>query len=88
MIHEDDDDNNWADPGLPSEGRSRPGDDNGNDDGKVEEDIQGSVKGIRKWKGTNDGKGKEKEKRKGKGKGNAKGKGIVKLYDADSDKEG
>ena len=76
IIDKDDDDENWADPGAPSGGWSRPGDDNENDDGKGEEDTQGGEKGTRKGKGTMDGKGKGK----GKGKGNSKGKGIVKLY--------
>jgi len=34
IIDEDDDDENWADPGAPSGGRSRPGDGNDNDDGE------------------------------------------------------
>jgi len=89
-IEEDDDDDNWVDPRVPSSGRSRPSDGNGNDDGKgKEEDMQGSGKGTGKEKGTQDGKGKQtgkwkgKGKRKGmamkegKGKGNGKGKGIV-----------
>jgi hypothetical protein len=84
IIDEDDDDENWADPGAPSGGRIRPGDDNDNDDGKGEEDTQGGEKGTRKGKGTKDEKGKGK----GKGKGNGKGKGIVKLYEADSYTEG
>jgi hypothetical protein len=74
IIYEDDDDDNWADPGAPSGGTSRPGDGNDNDDGKSEEDTQGAEKGTGKGKGTMDGKGKGK----GKGKGNGKGKGIVK----------
>ena len=84
MVDEDDDDKNWADPGAPSVGRSCPGDDNDNDNREGEEDTQGGEKGTGKVKGTKDGKGKGK----GKGKGNSKGKGIVKLYEADSDKEG
>jgi hypothetical protein len=82
IIDEDDDDENWADPGAPSGGRSRPGDDNDNDDGEGEEDTQGGEKGTGKGKGTKDGKGK------GKGKGKGNGKGIVKLYESDSDTEG
>ena len=74
IIDEDDDDENWADSGVPSGGRSRPGDCNANDNGEGEEDTQGGVKGTGKWKGTKDGKGKGK----GKGKGNGKGKGIDK----------
>jgi hypothetical protein len=84
IIDKDDDNENWADPGAPSGGRSRPGDDNANYDGEGEEDTQGGEKGTGKRKGTKDGKGKWK----GKGKGNGKGKGIVKLYEADSDTEG
>jgi hypothetical protein len=84
IIDEDDDDENWADPGARSGGRSRPGDDNDNDDSEGEEDTQGGEKGTGKGKGTKDGKGKGK----GKGKGNGKGKGIVKLYKADLDTEG
>jgi hypothetical protein len=76
IIDEDDDDENWANPGGLSGGRSRPGNDNGNDDCEGEEDKQGSEKGTGKGKGTKDGKGKGK----GKGKGNGKGKGSVKLY--------
>jgi hypothetical protein len=70
IIDEDDDDDNWADPGAPSNGRSCPGDDNNNDDGKSEEDTQGSEKGTRKGKGTKDGKGKGNATDDGKGKGN------------------
>jgi len=94
IIDEDDDDENWADPGAPSGGQSRPGDDNDNDNGEGEEDTQGGEKGTGKGKGTKDGKGKGKVtedgkgKGKGKGKGHGKGKGIVKLYEADSDTEG
>jgi len=74
IIDEDDDDENWADPTMPSSGWSRPGDGNDNDNGKGEEDMQGGENGTGKGKGTKDGKGKGK----GKEKGNAKGKGIVK----------
>ena len=103
IIDEDDDDENWADPGAPSGGRSCPGDGNDNDNGESEEDTQGGEKGTGKGKGTKDVKGKEK----GKGKGNGNGKGIVKqtpggddislavalqlqkeMYEADSDMEG
>jgi len=84
IIDEDDDDENWADPGAPSGRKSRPGDDNENDNGEGEEDTQGGEKGTGKGKGTQHGKGKGKAtedgkgKGKGKGKGNGKGKGIVK----------
>jgi len=84
LIDWDDDDENWADPGAPSGGRSRPGDHNDNDDGEGEEDTQGCEKGPGNGKGTKDGKGKGK----GNGKGNGKGKGIVTLDEADSDTEG
>ena len=83
IIDEDDDDDNWADPGEPSGGRSRPGDGNDNDDGESEEDTQGGEKGTGKEKGTKDGKGKGKATENGKGKGkvkgqgNGRGKGIV-----------
>jgi len=83
IIDEDDDDDNWVDPGAPSGGRSLGGDGNYNDDGQSEEDTQGGEKGTGKGKGTKDGKGKRKatEDRKvtgkGKGKWNGNGKGIV-----------
>jgi len=83
IIDVDDDDDNWADPGRPSGGRSRPDDGNDNDQGESEEDTQGGAKGNGKRKGTKDGKVKGKAtengkgKEKGKGKGNGKGKGIV-----------
>jgi len=44
IIDEDDGDENWADPGAPSGGRSRPGDGNDNDNGEGEEDMQGGEK--------------------------------------------
>jgi len=82
IINEDDDDENWVDPGAPSGGRSRPSDGNDNDDSEGEEDMQGGEKGTRKGKGTKDGKrkgkGKATEKGKGKGIANGNGKGIVK----------
>jgi len=103
IIDEDDDDENWADSGGPSGGRSCPGDGNDNDNGEGKEDTQGGEKGTKKRKGTKNGKGKGK----GKGKGHGKGKGIVKQtpggydiscavalqlqkewYEADSDTEG
>jgi hypothetical protein len=74
IIDEEDDDDNWADPGEPSRGRSYPGNGNHNDDCESEKKRQGAQKGTGKGKGTKDGKGKGK----GKGKGNGKGKGIVK----------
>jgi len=81
IIDEDDDDENWADPGAPSGVQSRPCNDNDNEDREVEEDTQSGEKGTGKGKGTKDGKGNGKEQ----GKGNGKGEGIVKLYEADSD---
>jgi hypothetical protein len=74
IIDVDEDDENWADPGAPSGGRSIPGNGKDNDDGECDDDTQSGEKGTGKGKGTNDGKGKGK----GKGKGNGKGKGIVK----------
>jgi len=74
IIDEYDDDENWADPGAPSGGRSPHGDENDNHDGEGEEDMQGGEKGTGEGKGTKDGKWKGK----GKQKGNGKGKGIVK----------
>jgi len=84
IIHKDDKDDNWADPGAPSSGRSHPGNGNDNDDSESEEDMQGSEKATGKGKGTKDGNGRGKatgdgnRKGKGKGKGHSKGKGIVK----------
>jgi hypothetical protein len=83
IIIEDDGDDNWADPGAPSGGRSHPGNGNDNDDGESKEDTQSGETQTGKGKGTKDGKGKGKAaedgkgKGKGKGKGNGKGKGIV-----------
>jgi hypothetical protein len=84
IIDEDDEYENWVDPGAPSCGRSYVGDDNDYDEGEGEEDTQSDEKGTGKRKGTKDGK----RKGKGKGKGNGNGKGIVKLYHADSDPVG
>jgi len=84
IIDEDDDDENWADPGVPSGGRCRPGNDNDTDNGEGEEDTQGGEKGTGKEKGTKHGKAKGKATEDGKGngkgkrKGNGKQKGIVK----------
>jgi hypothetical protein len=74
IIDENDDDDNWADPGAPSGGRSRRGNGNDNDNGEGEEDLQGGEKGTGKGKGKREGK----ENGNGKRKGNGKGKGIVK----------
>jgi hypothetical protein len=82
-IHEDEDDQDWADPGQPSGGKSHPGDDNNDDNSKGEEVTQGGGKGTRKGKETQDGKGKGQEtedakgKRQWNGKGQGEGKGIV-----------
>jgi len=84
IIDEDDVDENWADPGVPSTWRSRPGDDTDNDDGEGEEDNLGRENRNGNGKGTKGrkGKGKAPEDRKGKGKekgqGNGKGKCIFK----------
>jgi hypothetical protein len=74
-IDEDDDDDNWVDPGAPCGGKSRPGDGNDNDDSEGEEDMQGGEKGTGKGKGTKHGNGTRKATEDGKGKGNWKGKG-------------
>jgi hypothetical protein len=80
MINKDDDDENWADRGGPSSGRSRSGDRKDNDDSEGGEDTQRGEKETEKGKGRKDGKGKGKGKatEEVKGKGNSKGKGIVK----------
>ena len=52
IIDEVDDDDSWADPGVPSSARSHPGNGNDNDYGDSEEDTPASAKGTRKWKGT------------------------------------
>ena len=76
IIDENDDDEYWVDPGAPSGGGSRPGDDNDNDHSDGEEHTQGGEKGTGKENGTKVGNGKGKGK--GKGNGKRKGKGIVK----------
>jgi hypothetical protein len=78
IIDEDDDDDNWADPGAPSGGRSRPGDGNDNDNGESEEDTQGGEKGTGKGKGIKDGRGKGRRLRTGRGKGRGRGRETVK----------
>jgi len=67
IIDEDDDGDNWADPGAPSSGRSCPADRNENDDGESKEDTQGGEKRTGKGKGVNDGKGNWKATEDGKG---------------------
>jgi len=74
IIHEDNDNESWADPGAWSGGRSCPGDGNHNDNGEGEEDTQGGEKATGKGKGTMNGKGKGK----GKWKGHGTGKVVVK----------
>jgi len=80
IINTNDDDDNCADPGAPSGGRSRPSDGNGNDDSEGKKDTQGGENGTGNGNGTKDGKGKRKGKatEEGKGKGKGKGKGNVK----------
>jgi hypothetical protein len=73
IIDEDDDDENWVDPGAPSGAMSCPGHGNDYDDGGGEDDTAGREKGTGNGKGTKDGMGK----RKGKGKANGKAKGSV-----------
>jgi len=76
IIHENDDDENCADPGAPHSGSSHAGDDNNNDDGEGDEGTQRGEIGTGEGKGTTDGNGKMNGN--GKGKENGKGKGIVK----------
>jgi hypothetical protein len=82
IIDQDDNDENWADPAVPSHRKSCPcnGNDNDNSEGE-EEDTQGGEKGTGKGKGTKDGK----ENRMGNGnrRGNSKGKCIVKQPEGD-----
>jgi len=84
ILVEDDDDENWADPEVPSSGGSHPGHGNDNHDAEGEEDTQGGESGTGKGKGTNKGKGKGKATEDGKGKRkwkmneNGKWKDIVK----------
>jgi len=44
IIDQDDDDGNWADPGMPSGGWTCPGDGNDNDYGTGEADTEGCEK--------------------------------------------
>jgi len=94
IIYEDDNDENWADPGVLSGSRNHHGRGHDNDNGEGMEDMQGGEKGTGKWKGImhgqgtrkgtdnwngkGSGKGKSMEGAKGKGNGNGKGKSIVK----------
>jgi len=74
-----------VDPGAPRSGRSRPGDDNDNENGEGKKDTPGDENGTGKRTGSNYRKGKwkvteaGKGKLKGQGMGKGKGKGIVKL---------
>jgi len=74
IIDEDDDVENWSDPGTLRGGRSHPGDGNDNDNSEGEEDTQGGEK----WTGNGKGSKNSRGNGKGKGTGNCKGNGIVK----------
>ena len=67
IINEDDNDENWVDPGVLSGRRSHSGDGNDNEEDKGEEDTQGGERETGKRKGAKSGKGKQKatEDRKG-----------------------
>jgi len=87
IIDEDEDGDNWADPGAPCGGRIRPNNGNDNDDSEGEEDMQGGENGNGRGKGTNvwKGKGKRTETWEEMGKRNGKGKAIVKQTPAGDD---
>jgi hypothetical protein len=74
IIDKEDDNDNWADPRAPSDGRIRPSDGNYYEDGQGEEDTQGGEKGTGNVKGRKDGKtkgtGKATEEGKQTGMGN------------------
>jgi hypothetical protein len=70
IIDKDDDDDNRADPGAPSGGRSRPTYGNNNDDSEGEENMQSGERGT--------GKGKVSKNGKAKGKGMATKEGMGK----------
>jgi len=57
IIDEDDDDEHWADPWVPTGGKRRPRDGNDTDEGEGEEDMQGGKTWTRKGLATKDGKG-------------------------------
>jgi len=88
---EDDDNDNWADPGAPSGWRSCSRDGNDSDNDESEENTPRGEKGTGNGKGRKDGKGNGKatedgkEKGKGKWKGNSKGKCIIKHTPAGDD---
>jgi len=83
IINEDDDDENWGDPGAPSSGRSCPSNGCDNHNGEGKEHTQIHEKGTGERKGTQDGEGKGKVTEDGngtwlgKGKRNGNGLGIV-----------
>jgi len=62
ILNENDDDDNWADPGAASSGRSHPNDGNDNDNSEGKQDTQGGEKWTVDGKGTKDGNGKGKGK--------------------------
>jgi len=77
IIDEDHDDENWAHPGALRSGRSRPGDDNDNDNCGGKEDTQrGELRtGTGKQMNYREGEGKVTEDGTGKWKGKGKGTG-------------
>jgi len=81
IIDEDDDDENWVDPGVLSVGMGHHRDGNDNDDSEGEEDTQGGEKGTWKGKGKKNGKGKGKwtatEEGKRRGRETVKGKVLL-----------
>jgi len=80
IMDKDDYDEDLADPGVLSNGMTRPGNGDGHDDddGEGEEHTQGGEKESGKGKGKKDGKGKGKETQDGKGNGKGQGKGNCK----------
>jgi hypothetical protein len=83
IFDEEDDDENRADPGSLSGGRSRRSDGNDIEDCEGEGDTQGGEEETRKEKstkaGSGKGMGKATEVGKGEGKGDGNGKSIVEL---------
>jgi hypothetical protein len=67
ITDEDDNDENWVDPGALSGGMSRPGNGNYNDNCDGDEDMQGGEKGTGNWKGMKAGNRKGHGRRKGNG---------------------
>jgi hypothetical protein len=84
IIDKDNDEENWADSGTQSGGRSPPHDANDSDDSESGEDTYVSEKRTLKGMGIQNGKGIGKSteggkgKEMGQGKGNGKGKGMAK----------